>query len=189
LKKSFAPNLYIALAHHPVVNKNGDTITSAVTNLDLHDISRSARTYGAKKFFVVTPLEDQKNLVGQIISHWVTGFGGSYNPKRRQALELIQVENSLGDVVENIAREEKGPPRIVVTSAREDGAKITCKELRTKLESGNPHLLIFGTAWGLCPEVIDAADYLLEPIRGKEAYNHLSVRSASAIILDRLLAC
>ena len=56
------PNLYVALTHYPVVNKKGNVIASALTNLDLHDISRAAKTYGLKSFFVVTPLEDQKEL-------------------------------------------------------------------------------------------------------------------------------
>ena len=57
------PKLYVALIHYPVVNKNGETIASALTNLDLHDISRAAKTYGLEAFCVVTPLEDQKDLV------------------------------------------------------------------------------------------------------------------------------
>jgi hypothetical protein len=64
-------NLYVALAHYPVVNKNGDIITSAVTNLDLHDISRVVKTYGVRSFYVTTPLEDQKTLIKKIVSHWV----------------------------------------------------------------------------------------------------------------------
>ena len=57
------PNLYLSLLHYPVVNKQGETITSAVTNLDLHDIARVSATYGVKAFYAVTPLEDQKALV------------------------------------------------------------------------------------------------------------------------------
>ena len=45
--------------------------------------------------------------------------------------------------------------------------------------------------WGLAEEALAWADYQLEPIRAEapseHAYNHLSVRSAVAIILDRLL--
>jgi hypothetical protein len=74
--------LYVALIHYPVVDKNGDIIASAVTNLDLHDISRAAKTYGLKSFYVVTPLEDQRELVERIISHWTNGIGAAYNPKR-----------------------------------------------------------------------------------------------------------
>ncbi len=48
-------------------------------------------------------------------------------------------------------------------------------------------LLIFGTGWGLAPAVVAEADALLEPIRSAVGdYNHLSVRSACAIALDRL---
>ncbi|MDI6688413.1 MAG: RNA methyltransferase, partial [Desulfobacterales bacterium] len=76
------PNLYVALTHYPVVNKNGGTITSAVTNLDLHDMSRAAKTYGVRSLYIVTPLADQKEFVEKIISHWLSGYGSIYNPKR-----------------------------------------------------------------------------------------------------------
>jgi hypothetical protein len=49
-----------------------------------------------------------------------------------------------------------------------------------------PFFILFGTGWGLTQEVKDSSDYVLAPIDGK-GYNHLSVRSAVAIILDRLL--
>jgi hypothetical protein len=55
------------------------------------------------------------------------------------------------------------------------------------LNSDRPFLLVFGTAWGLTREFIEAADYVLAPIMGATGYNHLSVRSAAAIVLDRLL--
>jgi hypothetical protein len=43
-----------------------------------------------------------------------------------------------------------------------------------------------GTGWGLADQVLDRVDRLLAPIQGAADYNHLSVRSAAAIILDRL---
>ena len=49
-------------------------------------------------------------------------------------------------------------------------------------------LLLFGTGWGLTVEVLGQADMVLEPIRGVGDYNHLSVRAAAAVILDRLRA-
>jgi hypothetical protein len=49
-----------------------------------------------------------------------------------------------------------------------------------------PYFILFGTGWGLTQEVKDGSDYVLAPIEGK-GYNHLSVRSAVAIVLDRLL--
>ena len=181
------PNLYVALIHYPVVNKNGETIAAALTNLDLHDISRAAKTYGLKAFFVVTPLEDQKDLVKKIISHWTTGIGGEYNPKRRSALELIRVYDSFPEALDRIAATEGSDPITIATCARKYPANISHKKLRTMFNNGKPYLLVLGTAWGLTEEFISRADYVLEPIVGKTDYNHLSVRSAAAIIFDRLL--
>ncbi len=48
-------------------------------------------------------------------------------------------------------------------------------------------MILLGTAWGLAPQVIESSDGILEPISGVGKYNHLSVRSAAAIVLDRLL--
>ena len=38
-------DLFVALIHYPVLNRNGQIVTSAITSLDLHDIARSARTF------------------------------------------------------------------------------------------------------------------------------------------------
>ncbi|MEW6670249.1 MAG: RNA methyltransferase [Thermodesulfobacteriota bacterium] len=186
MKRLFAPNLYVALTHYPVINKNGETIASAVTNLDLHDISRLSRTYGVRAFYVITPLEDQKTLVGRIVSHWVRGVGALYNAKRREALELIRIRDSLQDVTAHIGSSEGQAVITVATCARAAGDCLSFSDLRAKLKSGAPHLLIFGTAWGLAQEVLDTADYVLEPVTGATQYNHLSVRTAAAVILDRL---
>jgi len=181
------PNLYVALAHYPVVDKRGDIITSAVTNLDLHDISRAVKTYGVKAFYVVTPLVDQQRLVQKIISHWTDGAGAVYNPARRSALELIKLKDTIAAVAEDINGIETVYPKTVVTCARRNTASTGYKEIREILKSGKPLLLVFGTAWGLADTFIAGADYILEPIMGPTDYNHLSVRSAASIILDRLL--
>jgi len=176
----------VALTHYPVVNKNGDVIASAVTNLDLHDISRVAKTYGVRLFFVVTPLEDQQTLVEKLVSHWVTGFGSSYNPKRREAMELVRIKNSLDEVIDDIRQNGGKTPKTVVTSAKRGSRNISFGKFREMLSSGNPYVLIFGTGWGLAQNFVVEADYVLDPVTGSTDYNHLSVRSAAAIILDRL---
>ena len=181
------PNLYVVLTHYPVVDKRGDIITSAVTNLDLHDISRAVRTYGVNTLYVVSPLSDQQRLVKKIISHWTDGHGAVYNPARRSALELIKVRDAIADVAEDILKIENNYPKTVVTCARRYPSSIGYEKFREFLKTGYPHLLVFGTAWGLAETFIAEADYILEPITGPTEYNHLSVRSAAAIILDRLL--
>jgi hypothetical protein len=187
-RKTDMPNLYVALAHYPVVNKNDTVIASAITNLDLHDIARAAKTYGVKSYYVVTPLEDQQVLAKKIISHWVAGAGADYNPSRGSALELIIIKSSLAETAEHIKRVENEYPKIVATCARRHPSNISFEEFRGLLDKDRPHLLVFGTAWGLAETFISEADYVLEPISGITEYNHLSVRAAAAIILDRLIA-
>ena len=177
----------MALVHYPVVNKNGEIIASAVTNLDLHDISRSAKTYGVRAFFVVTPLADQKNLVEKIVAHWLSGAGGTYNPKRKEALKLIVVKNSLDEVVDHIRQDIGEAPKTIVTSANQNSGNISFKRFRDMLHTGAAYLLILGTGWGLSEGFIAAADYVLNPVLGNTGYNHLAVRSAAAVVLDRLL--
>jgi hypothetical protein len=179
--------LYIALVHHPVINRNGEIIASAVTNLDIHDIARASITYGVKGYYVVTPLDDQIVLVNRILDHWVTGPGGTYNPKRRQALERVRVKSGFDDMVNEISAMEGIRPKTVVTTARREAGSLSLHRLRVMVADQMPVVLAFGTAWGLSDAFMADADYVLDPLPGVGTYNHLSVRSAAAIMLDRLL--
>jgi len=178
--------LYLALLHHPVLDKNGQIVTTAVTNMDIHDIARSARTYGVRRFFVVTPVRALRALSEKILEHWETGYGSTYNTTRRDALALVSVEPDLDGALVAIERDAGRQPVIVVTSARPGGERVSFASLRARLHGDAPHLLLFGTGWGLAPDVIARADLFLEPITGPSDYNHLSVRAAAAIVLDRL---
>jgi hypothetical protein len=181
------PDLYLALLHHPVLDKNGQIVTTAVTNMDIHDIARTACTYGVRGFFVVTPIRALRALSEKIIDHWETGFGSTYNLTRKEALALVRIETDLDGAIVAIERETGQCPSIIVTSARPSPDAIRFDALRAHLTATpGPHLLIFGTGWGLAPEVLARADLRLEPVFGPTAYNHLSVRSAAAVILDRL---
>jgi hypothetical protein len=136
---------------------------------------------------VVTPLKDQQVLAQRIIAHWTDGTGATYNPARRRALETIRVIDSIADVVEDIKSIENQDPKTVVTSASRYPSGISFTKFRAILETDMPHVLVLGTAWGLAGAFISEADYILEPIMGSTDYNHLSVRTAAGIILDRLL--
>lgn len=180
-------SVYIALLHTPVYNKRMETITTSITNLDVHDISRAARTYGIQRFYLVHPLESQRNLAGEMISYWQEGYGGEYNPDRKDALSILNLKENLDQVIAEITAIEGIPPRVVATDAREYPNTISYTALRRRIEAEEgPHLVIFGTGWGLTQEMMDSCDFILEPIRGPVDYNHLSVRSAVSIILDRL---
>lgn len=184
---SSGKRLYVALVHHPVIDKNGETIASAVTNLDLHDIARVCRTYGVRGYYVITPLTDQMVLVRSILDHWLVGAGGTYNPNRRQALELVRVAATVDGMVGEIAQAEGRRPKIVATTARRNAGDLSYRRLREMLIDPMPLVLAFGTAWGLSGEFMDGADYVLDPLDGAGTYNHLPVRSAASIIIDRLL--
>ncbi|RLC27901.1 MAG: RNA methyltransferase [Deltaproteobacteria bacterium] len=179
--------LYIGLVHYPVYNKNRQTIASAVTTFDLHDISRLARTYGVKKFFVVTPLDNQRALVERVRKHWTEGYGAAYNVHRKQALELVSVVPSLDQAIVAINGQEGETPLVVATDAvKQLRHSISYDSLSRVIQKGALVFLLFGTAWGLDASVLAEADHVLDPIQGRSGYQHLSVRAAAAIILDRL---
>ena len=180
--------LSVALIHYPVVNKNKEIISSAFTNLDIHDIARAAKTYGVERYFIISPHEDQLALLDELVEHWRNGYGSKYNPARRQALNLLQVAKTLDDATEAMTQLYGKKPVKVATSAIPRDNNLSYGELRTKLQTRQPVLLLLGTAHGLAPQVIEESDYTLQPIDGGTGYNHLSVRSAAAIMLDRLLA-
>jgi hypothetical protein len=179
--------LSIALVHYPVLDGQGAIVTTAVTNLDVHDLARTARTYGAQDYFVVHPIAAQRDLVGRILEHWTVGSSGRRIPDRREALTLLRITSSLEAAIDAMGGRER--VEVWVTAAREAGATINFADARKRLEAdGGPILILFGTGWGLASEVIDAADRRLAPIRAErgDGYNHLSVRAACAITMDRL---
>ncbi len=178
--------LDIVLIHHPVVNSIGEIIGSAVTNLDIHDIARAGKTYGVNTYYIVTPYEDQQKLVTEIIDHWQTGHGAKRNPARKEALAIVQLADSLETVIKLVHKKRGTTPQIIGTSAKMQQNTLSYNTVRAKIEE-EPILLLFGTAHGLAQEVVEMTDYCLPPVGGKTGYNHLSVRSAVSIILDRLL--
>lgn len=180
--------LDIALIHYPVLNKKQEIIGSAVTNLDIHDIARAAKTYGVNTFYLLTPFVEQQILVAEIIDHWRNGYGARYNSDRREAFSLIKVYSQLADIYDDYDQHNLRRPRIVATSARDVGqSALSYHELRQCLIDGEHSLILFGTGWGLAPEVMAEVDTFLPPLGSGLTYNHLSVRSACAIVLDRLL--
>ncbi len=178
----------IVLMHYPVVNKIGEVIGSAVTNLDIHDIARAAATYGVDNYYIVTPYEDQQKLVNEILEHWKTGHGATYNPARKEALSKVRLAANLDDVITQVSSKRSAKPLLLTTSAKEQEKTLSYEAVRDKIKQKEALLLLFGTAHGLTSEVMDMADFSLMPVGADTGYNHLSVRSAVSIILDRLLS-
>jgi hypothetical protein len=180
--------IYCALIHYPVYDRQERVTATALTTIDIHDMARLARTYGLDGLYVVTPLRSQQALARRLIDHWVKGRGAAYNPTRQEALSLVRIADTLEEALQGIEQEHGRRAKTVATAAkyytRAQSYGETAGLLRQ--EVNGPYLILFGTGWGLAREVIEESDYVLEPIAGK-GYNHLSVRTAAAIILDRLL--
>lgn len=179
--------IYLGLVHYPVYNKRRDVVCTSVTNFDIHDISRSCRTYDVKGYRLIVPVDAQKMLTDRIINYWQDGSGGNYNKDREDAFSITKVMDSIEDTIKEIEETEGQKPVIITTSARIFPNTASYKKVSDMMfEDDKPYLLLFGTGWGLTDEVMAMSNYILEPIRGNTKYNHLSVRAAVAIILDRL---
>lgn len=190
IAQPFLPSHYCALMHDEIVLPGDQIGTTSVTSLDIHDIARSACTYGLKGYFIVTPLIDQQRITNKLLEFWKTGIGVEYNTNRHEAVRKVEVVDSLQNVIDEIEKIEGKKPLLIATSARSDekGApSITYFDQSKVWKLDRPVLMIFGTGRGLAPSVIERCDFLLLPLEGFSDFNHLSVRSAAAIIFDRWL--
>lgn len=183
-------NLSFCLVHYPVLLGEKNSGASSLTNLDIHDIARISRSYAMGPFYAVTPLEDQLRVLEDILRHWTQGPGGRGNPDRARALELVRPAVSLDAAVAQLREHTGAPPRLVASSAawparKRAPAPLTPGQVCDWCREG-PVLLCLGTAQGLAPEVLERCDGQLRPLRFL-GYNHLSVRSAAAILADRIL--
>lgn len=178
-----------ALVHHPVYDRIGEVVATSVTSVDIHDIARACRTYGLNRYYLVTPILAQREMVDRVAGHWSEGAGGKAGHPRGPALELVRTVHDLQSAIEDFQLTFGIRPQVAVTSANPMRDATSFADLRKTIESGKiPGLLIvFGTGWGLADSIIEKSDIRLEPISGPTEYRHLSVRAAAAITLDRLM--
>jgi hypothetical protein len=163
--------------------------TTSIASIDIHDVARSCATYGIKKFFLVSLLDDQQTILQTFLEFWMSNSGRKYNETRFQALKSLVPTRTFDDVMQHIEAIEGVKPVIVTTSAKDYEHKqlIDFTSQGTVWGSGRPVLFVFGTGQGLCDELIERSDFILMPVKGLTGYNHLSVRAATGIILDRWL--
>lgn len=181
-------NLYIGLLHYPMRNRRGEIVTTSMTSMDVHDIARTAKTYGVLQYYVITPLQTQREIARRLKGYWTEDERKRENSNRGEALELVAVLDKLDEGILDIADREGQDPLLVGTSARQvTDSVISYKQGREEISNGSrPFFLLFGTGWGMSDELIEKLDKLLPPIAGFGEFNHLSVRAAVAITLDRL---
>ncbi len=183
------PNFGMVVIHHPVYDKNRREIVASITNLDIHDLSRLVKTYGGRFVAMVTPIRAQQEMIMRIVDHWRTGFGSRYNPTRFEALEMVRVASDLKELVKE---EDLGDEVVTIaTSARSGDTPplLQWDEAREMVWEGERFpLFLLGTGWGIAEGLLEGCHYRLPPIEGVDSYNHLSVRCAAAIIVDRVVA-
>jgi tRNA (guanine37-N1)-methyltransferase len=188
--RALAARTHIALVHHPVYDKSHRVVTTAITNLDIHDLARAARTYGLASYSLITPVDAQRELAERIIGHWTAGDGREMNDKRSDALALVRTSPSIDETITHVTQSTRAaaPPYVVATAARGGHATLSAATLRSErsADPSRPMLVLFGTGWGLEDSIFSRVHATLDPIRGGADYNHLSVRAAAAITLDRL---
>lgn len=206
-KSAELPAVYVGLLHHPMVDRQKRVVTTAVTNLDIHDIARSCTTYGVKRFFIIHPSVEQHKVIHQILEHWQDSVQNQYHPARFKALSHVRLVHSFEEAYNEIRLDteeaQPGPePLVVMPDARplgkamayEDIGKLWQKNglttlaprLASKKQENTPLFIIFGTGFGIAPEFFPHIDVILEPLKGPTSYNHLSVRAAAAVVLDRM---
>jgi len=174
----------LAIVHYPVLDKRGEIVSTSINNLEMHDVARSCMTFGVELCYIVTPLDKQRAIAGQLVEHWRSGYGRKYNPDRAEALGKISIRKTLGEVM---AEFDGLKPHVIGTSSRQRDISIGYDDLKEWVVSDSrPFLLLFGTGWGLPPEIVSGCERTLLPIKGPGDYNHLSLRVAIGIILDRL---
>ena len=80
-------------------------------------------------------------------------------------------------------------PVFIATTAKQHRTSASYENMRKLIASSDKSfVLLFGTGWGIHGDILAQVDHILEPIYGVKDYNHLSVRCAAAIILDRLIS-
>lgn len=180
-------HIHLAIRHDEVLDKTGSLVDSSITQVDLHDLCRLARTYGLGSVRCITRLPSQQSLVRKMLGFWHEGAGRDYNPKRRDALSLLHLHDSFDQCLESLQGENAKPPLVIGTSARIHQKNLEFQQLSNiMLSSGRQTVLVFGTAWGLSETQLHRCDGVLPAVQGYDGFNHLSVRCAAAILIDRL---
>lgn len=181
--------LDVALIHDPILGRDGATITTSLTPIDLHDIARSCRTYGVGRYYVVHPHVTMQTIGQRIRDYWDQGAGKAFEHNRAEAFRILEIVDTLEHALHDAKARWGRKPLLITTSARNHAIPVMSFDAvrDIMLNQREAVMLVFGTGWGLTPEMVMQSDALLAPIRADAEFNHLSVRSAVAIALDRII--
>lgn len=177
-------SLDLALVHHPVKNRHGDVIAATSQEFDLMDAARLALTYDVRRLYIVQTIPAQRAMIERLIAH---GRASDRDVAARGSFERTVLVSSIQEAITHASTRTGKTPQVWSTSAQPRGDVLSWSSARERLAGGVSALVLIGKAWGLAPTVFEDADICLAAIDPGTGFNHLSVRAAMAIIVDRLL--
>ena len=131
------PDLSVVLLHDKMVDKPGNIVTTSLTAIDVHDIARSCRTYGVNNLFISHPAPTIRKLARTLKDFWEEGYGSTYNPNRKEALEIVELVADLDEAIQKIDLRTKKLPKLVATSARPGGKRIDFPQFSELLQKSD----------------------------------------------------
>jgi len=178
--------VFVLHTHDHVLDRTGKEVVTAVTTIDVHDIARTCKTYGVAGYYLLHPNPVMHDLVGQVVRHWDTGVGGVTNPYRKEAFSLLHLVYDMEEALADMTEAAGARPFMLATTARQTPGALSVEEVKKKVYKSMPLCIILGSGWGLTPRFLEErCDAVLGAVRPQAPYNHLSVRAAAAIVLDR----
>lgn len=189
-REKIGRNLSFCLCHFPVRLERHRIGSSSLTNLDIHDIARISRGYGMGPFYVLLALQEQMDILNNILSHWHKAANPEVHVDRQQALAQVSPVQNFTELEEKACAYYGVRPTFIATSAnwpeeKNMGQALSPADVRGICRN-YPVIILLGTARGLDLKALAIDFRLLRPLRFLDE-NHLSVRSAAAIIADRIL--
>ena len=115
-------SLYLALVHHPVYDRQGAIVTTSITNMDVHDIARTGRTFGVRRFYVVHPVPGLRSLAERIVEHVDEPLGRRGQAQRAAPL-VARHDGALQDVGAAQQRGHLGDPPLRDEAPHAGGAR------------------------------------------------------------------
>ena len=114
--------------------------------------------------FLVHPSPNQQELIRDIISYWQDGYGGQYNPDRKDAFNIIKSAETLEEVQEYLESMNGEKVFTVATDARLYSNTISYSQLKNMVfNEEKSFLLLFGTGWGIQKEIMESCDIYYNP--------------------------
>src|SRR5436853_424381 len=136
-------DLSVALLHENMHDKQGKIVTASLTLIDIHDLARGSRTFGITSLFVAHPSPAIRKLAHTLETHWEEGFGATYNPNRKEALETLEIVSDLDEVIHKIDLRTKKLPKLIASSAKKGADRMTYPKMREVIDAtSDPFVLM-----------------------------------------------